>query len=275
LEKWFFEVQEPGVKLGLEYEEKLLDIQTKYQKLEVYKTKRLGNLMVLDGCIMTTEKDEFFYHEMLSHPSIYTHKDPKKVLIIGGGDGGTLREVLKHSFIQEAHLCEIDGEVIEAAKKFFPTLSESFKDPRAKIFVEDGFAFLDRSKNYYDIILVDATDPIGEAAKLYESDFFLKIYNSLKDDGIFTIQAENFFYKLNFMADLYKTVKKLFPNVYFYFSPVITYPSGTWAFLMGSKKYNPIKDVNFSKGDISTKYYNRNIHYGSFSLPQMLKSMIK
>ncbi|HOJ49381.1 MAG TPA: polyamine aminopropyltransferase [Spirochaetota bacterium] len=275
MEKWFFELQEPGVKLGIEYEDKLLEVQTKYQKLEIYKTKRLGNLMVLDGCVMTTDEDEFFYHEMISHPSLYTHPNPEKVLIIGGGDGGTLREVLKHPVVKEAHLCEIDGEVIEAAKKYFPNLSISFKDPRTSIFVEDGFAFLDRQKEYYDVILVDSTDPVGEAAKLYEESFFKKIYNSLKSDGIFTIQAENYFYELSVMKSLYNNVKSIFNKAYFYFSPVITYPSGNWSFLMGTKKYHPIKDSDFNKYQIKTKYYNRNIHYASFALPEIVKGIVK
>lgn len=276
--KWFYEEQHPGIRFGLEYKEHLVNIKSAFQKVDVYETTALGNLLTLDGLVMTTEKDEFFYHEMISHPALFTHSNPRKVLVIGGGDGGTLREVVKHKKVKEAHLCEIDNQVIEAAKKYFPELSISFQDPKSQIFVEDGFAFLDNHQKSYEIILVDSTDPIGEAAKLFEESFIEKVYRSLTDDGITVMQCENPFFELDVMKKMFLNMQKYFKYVFFYFAPILSYPSGFWSFIMGSKKYHPLKDFRtkrWKNRTFNTKYYNKAIHYAAFALPQFVKDSIK
>ncbi|OHD14100.1 MAG: spermidine synthase [Spirochaetes bacterium GWB1_36_13] len=261
----------------MEYTEHLMDTKSQFQKVDVYKTKAFGNLLTLDGLVMTTERDEFFYHEMISHPSLFIHPNPEKVLIIGGGDGGTLREVVKHKKVVEAHLCEIDEEVCNAAKAYFPTLSESFDHPKSKIFIEDGFAFLDNNKSAYQVILVDSTDPIGEAAKLFEESFIKKVYDSLTEDGITVMQCENPLYKLDVMEKMYFDMKKYFEYVYFYFVPIPTYPSGYWSFIMGSKIMHPVKDFRkkrWNNKDFNTVYYNKDIHKAAFALPEFVKNKL-
>jgi spermidine synthase len=244
----------------------------------MYKTKALGNLLTLDGLVMTTERDEFVYHEMISHPALFTHPNPEKVLVIGGGDGGTLREVVKHERVKEGHLCEIDGEVCDVSRKFLPDLAESMDHPKSTVFIQDGFDFLDKHQKAYDVILIDSTDPIGEAAKLFEDTFIHKVAGSLTDEGIAVMQCENPFFQLKVMKDMFGIFKKIFPVVQFYLAPIPTYPSGYWAFLMGSKKYDPAKDFQrdaWKQHGFKTKYYNDDIHFGSMALPQYVKDELK
>lgn len=274
MSQWYFEEQEPGLKLGLEYDKHLLDEKSEFQKIDVYETKAYGKLLTLDGLVMTTDRDEFYYHEMISHPALFTHPNAENVLIIGGGDGGALREVLKHPSVKKGHLCEIDKGVCDAARLHFPQMAKSFENPKSELFMQDGFKFLDAHKDFYQAILVDSTDPIGEAAKLFEDNFVKKVYDALTDDGITVMQCENPFYQLPVMKQMYDIVKKYFKHVNFYFMPVPTYPSGYWCFLMGSKKYHPVNDFNgklWESLNIETTYYNDEIHRAAFALPQYVK----
>lgn len=276
--QWFYEEQEKGVSIGFEYSEQLVDDKSIFQKVDIFQTKGFGKLLTLDGLVMTTDRDEFFYHEMLTHPALFTHPNPKRVLVIGGGDGGTLREVVKQERVEEGHLCEIDKMVCDVCEEHFPELSKSFKDPKSTVYIEDGFKFLDEHKGYYDVILVDSTDPIGEAAKLFEDTFIGKVVNALIDDGIMVMQCENGLYQLPVMKKMHDLLGNYFPEVHFYFSPVPTYPSGNWAFLMGSKKYHPLKDFQkeaWDKHEFKTRYYNQEIHNGAFALPQYIKEGLK
>ncbi len=274
MSSWYYEEQDKGLKIGLEYTEHLVDSKSEFQKVDVYKTTQYGNLLTLDGLVMTTGKDEFFYHEMLAHPALFTHSNPEKVLVIGGGDGGTLREVIKHNDVKEGHLCEIDKMVCDVSLKYFPKISSSLNHEKTQVFYQDGFKFLDEHKANYQVIFTDSTDPIGEAAKLFEEPFIKKVYDALTDDGIAVMQCENPFFQLNIMKDMYQKFKGFFPHVSFYFAPIPTYPSGYWAFILGSRKYEPLKDFKETKWkerNFKTKYYNKEVHFGAFALPQYVK----
>ncbi|GMT49638.1 MAG: polyamine aminopropyltransferase [bacterium] len=242
--------------------------QSPFQKLDFLESYDHGIIFTLDGLIMTSERDEFIYHEMLTHVSLYTHPDPKKVLVIGGGDCGALREILKHPAIEKIHLCEIDKMVVEKCEDIFPYVREVLKNPRIETFYEDGFHFLENNTNTYDIILVDSTDPIGEAVKLFEVPFLRLCYKALTADGMMVTQCGSPFYQTRFIKDLQRVMKSVFPLSQVYTASVHSYPGGYWGFLTGSRKYDPVKDFQVDKyRDLNFKYYNDLIHRAAFALP--------
>ena len=255
-------------------------IFTKYQKLTFLETEDFGKVLVLDDLVQLTERDEFIYHEMISHVAINTFpRKIEKVLIIGGGDGGTAREVLKYNFIKEVHLVEIDKEVIEIAKKHMPFTAKAFEDKRLKVFIEDGRNFVRNTQNKYDIVLVDCSDPIGPSKVLFEKEFYQDCFKILKEDGIFVTQSESPFYSLDIIKDIIKNLKISFPIVKLYTANIPTYPAGYWSFTLASKVYDPLKvDIKRLKDKIKgkkLKYYNEDIHFSSFALPNYVKENLK
>ncbi len=259
-------------------------VNTKYQKLTFLETEDFGKVLVLDDLVQLTERDEFIYHEMISHVPINSfdfskRKKELKVLIIGGGDGGTAREILKYNFVKEIHLVEIDKEVIEIAKKHMPFTASSFKDKRLKIFIEDGRKFVKNVKDKYDLIIVDCSDPIGPSKVLFEKEFYQDAYKALKDDGIFVTQSESPFYSLDIIKDILDNLKESFPIVRLYTANIPTYPAGYWSFTIGSKVYDPLKvspeNILENIKNLDLKYYNEDIHFASFSLPNYVKKALK
>lgn len=246
---------------------------SKFQKIDVYETAKLGKMLLLDDIIMLTEYDEFAYHEMIVHPALYVHPRVKKVLVIGGGDGGTVREILKHTGVREIHVCEIDEDVISVSKKHFPALASGFDDPKVKIFFEDGAVFVQESKNTYDLIIVDSSDPVGPAEVLFREPFYKNIFHALKEDGISVTQSEGMFFDKETIKELFRFNRNIFPILYYYFTLVPTYPSGTIGFSFCSKKYHPIKDIH-TKNGITTQYYTPDIHKASFVLPGFMENIV-
>ncbi len=246
--------------------------RTEYQRLEVVQSEKLGKLLLLDDVIHLCEADEFAYHEMIVHPAMHAHPSPKKVLIIGGGDGGTAREVLKHD-VDEVHLCEIDKAVIDICRKHFPDISKSFDDPRLKVFIEDGNVFLDSRKGDYDIIIVDSSDPVGPAKVLFSEGFYRKIHDALKEDGIAATQSEGMFFDRNTIIELFRFNRKIFPMLEYYYALVPTYPSGTIGFSFCSKRYGPLEDVR--ETGLEFKYYSPEIHRAAFVLPAFMKKALQ
>jgi spermidine synthase len=272
MSNWFEEQLEikDGRMIKIQYKELLDSVQSQFQKIDVYDTVPFGKMLVHDDVIMVTEFDEAHYHEMIVHVALNVHANPRQVLVIGGGDGGTLREVLKHKQVQTAHLCEIDGQVIEICKKHFPNLSCSFDDPRVEVFLEDGAEFVKKRENFYDVIIVDSSDPIGPAQVLFQEQFFKNMSNALTHDGIVITQSESFQYHRHIIKNIVAANKKIFPHYFYYYSMVPTYPSGVIGFSFCSKKYHPIEDFNPGKANALTglKYYNKEIHKAAFVLPQ-------
>lgn len=269
---WFEEQLElkDGRLMKIQYKELLESVQSKFQKIDVYDTVPFGKMLVHDEVIMLTEFDEPHYHEMIAHVALNVHDNPGQVLVIGGGDGGTLREVLKHKQVQCAHLCEIDGQVIEVCKKYFPNLSHSFDDPRVEVFLEDGAEFVKKRENFYDVIIVDSSDPIGPAEVLFQEQFYKNMFNALTHDGIVITQSESFLYHQDIIKNIVSFSKKIFPHYSYYYTLVPTYPSGLIGFSFCSKKFHPIKDFNPGKTQTlhDLKYYNNEIHKAAFALPQ-------
>ena len=258
-----------GRALRVRITKSLEKIKSEFQEIEVVESESFGKVLLIDGVIMLTESDEYCYHEMITHVPLCVHPKAQKVLVIGGGDGGAIREILKHDNIKEIEICEIDKKVIEVSKRHFPNLGNSFDDPRVKIFCEDGNKFIGRRKNEYDLIVVDSSDPIGPAEVLFRKEFYEAMYQALKDDGIVVTQAESFFYHQKIIKSLFSFIKDIYPISEYYYTLVPTYPSGMIGFTFCSKKYHPIKDFNKTEALRLTdlKYYNKDIHKAAFDLP--------
>ncbi|WCK54387.1 polyamine aminopropyltransferase [Aneurinibacillus sp. Ricciae_BoGa-3] len=272
---WYTEKQTENFGITIKINKTLHTEQTDFQKLDMVETAEFGNMLFLDGMVMTSIKDEFVYHEMVAHPALHTHPNPENVLVVGGGDGGVIREVLKHKSVKKATLVEIDGKVIEYSKKYLPEIAGELDNPRVEVKVDDGFMHIVKSKNEYDVIFVDSTEPVGPAAPLFERGFYQGIYEALKEDGIFVAQTDNPWFKADLIKKVNRDVKEIFPITKVYIANIPTYPSGMWTFTMGSKKYDPeALDAN-SIPELETKYYTPRLHGAAFVLPKFVEELTK
>lgn len=250
--------------------------KTKYQDLLVFKSTDYGNVLVLDGAIQATERDEFAYQEMITHLAMNSHPNPRKVLVIGGGDGGVLREVVKHDSVEEAVLCDIDEGVIANAKKYLPEMSKSFSHPKVKVHIGDGFKFLDEFKNTFDVIITDSSDPEGPAASLFQKPYFQLLHDALTEDGVITTQAESMWIHLDIIKELKSACKDVFTNVEYAYTTIPTYPTGQIGFMVCSKNSKvdlkkPLRSVSETEEEKLYKYYSKDIHSAAFVLPNFAK----
>lgn len=272
MEVWFTEEWLPGLRISCQINSVVTRKKTKFQELCIFDTVEFGRMLVLDNVIQTTEKDEYIYHESLVHVPMFFHPHPEKVLIIGGGDGGSLREVLRHPSVREAFMVDIDGEVIEAAREHLPQWSSGFSDPRARLVVEDGREFLARSKSEYDVILVDSTDPVGPAEVLFQVDFYSMAARALKPGGCFAAQTESPIATPDLVRNVYHRIAACFPVAKLYTAPVPSYPGGWWSFTIACFGGDPAEPVR--KPDVELqrmlKYYSPEIHRRAFVLPPKL-----
>ncbi|WP_035589181.1 polyamine aminopropyltransferase [Hippea jasoniae] len=252
---------------------------SKLQRLDILETYDFGRVMLLDGLIMFTERDEFVYHEMITHLPLFAHSSPKSVLIIGGGDGGSAREVLKHSYLEKIVQVEIDEVVVKNSKKYTPFVGSSFDDPRLNLIIGDGIEFVKNKENEFDVVIIDSTDPFGPAEGLFNKEFYANVYKILKDDGIVVAQAENAYYDPKWMMRSVNNMRKSFgKNVTIYQAAIPTYPSGMWAFSIGWKGKHPKESFDqkrFEKMDLNLKYYNPEIHKAAFVLPNFVEEILK
>ncbi|WP_431802996.1 spermidine synthase [Halobacillus andaensis] len=270
---WFTEKQTDNFGITAKVNRSLHKEKTEFQDLEMLQTEEWGNMLVLDDMVMTTEKDEFVYHEMLAHIPLFTHPSPKKVLVVGGGDGGVIREVLKHDSVEKAVLVEIDGKVIEYSKQYLPSIAGTLDDPRVDVQVGDGFMHIANSEREYDVIMVDSTEPVGPAVNLFTKGFYEGIAKALKEDGILVAQTDNPWFKADLIRQVCADVKETFPITKVYTANIPTYPSGLWTFTMGSKIYDPTQVPAERFTDIDTKYYTDELHAASFVLPKFVKDL--
>lgn len=275
MDLWFTEKQTDNFGITAKVKKSLHSEKTDYQQMDFFETDEWGNMLVLDGMVMTTEKDDFVYHEMIAHVPLFTHPNPKHVLVVGGGDGGVIREVLKHEQVEKATLVEIDGKVIEYSKKFLPEIAGSLENPKVEVKVEDGFMHIAESNKAYDVIMVDSTEPVGPAVNLFSKGFYGGISNALKDDGIFVAQTDNPWFKADLIGQIYKDVQEIFPVTRLYTANIPTYPSGMWTFTMGSKIHDPLKVKTDRFFEIDTNYYTNEVHFASFALPRFVKDLTK
>ena len=268
-----------GITFGIE--DVLYSRRSPYQHIQVFETDAFGKLLALDGLVMMTERDEFVYHEMITHPAMCLHRHPRNVLVIGGGDGGTVREVLRYEECQHVDLVEIDAQVLEVSKKYFPSVSSSLDDRRLIIQVRDGVEFIKQAKpEIYDLVIVDSTDPVGFAEGLFGEEFYRDCARVLRDGGILVTQTESPFddaYKSSILKAR-RVLGQLFGQTHVYLAHIPTYPMGTWSFTMATEKLHPIDDLD--PGRINKRiepfvedlrYYNARVHLGAFALPNFAK----
>lgn len=274
-ELWYTEKQTKNFGITLKVNKTLHTEQTDFQHLEMVETEEFGNMLFLDGMVMTSEKDEFVYHEMVAHVPLFTHPNPENVLVVGGGDGGVIREILKHSSVKKATLVDIDGKVIEYSKKFLPSIAGKLDDPRVDVKVGDGFMHIAEADNEYDVIMVDSTEPVGPAVNLFSKGFYAGIAKALKEDGIFVAQTDNPWFTPELITNVQRDVKEIFPITKLYTANIPTYPSGLWTFTIGSKKYDPLAVEDSRFFNIETKYYTKELHKAAFVLPKFVSDLIK
>lgn len=279
-EGWFTEVfQNQGTAFSLKVTGKLHEAQSPYQKVEVYATETFGNLMVIDGCVMLTTRDNFLYHEMMSHPALFTHKDPKKVVIIGGGDCGTLKEVLKHPGVEEAWQIDIDEEVTKASQQFFPELCTSNNDPRARLFFGDGVKWMaDVEPNSIDVIIIDSTDPVGPAEGLFAVDFYRNCFMALRKGGLIVQQSESpLLHAETIIKGVHDDMLAVgFDEVVTLPFPQPVYPTGWWSCTMAGKDTSPryFREADADERPFVTRYYNADVHRGALAQPEFLKAAL-
>ncbi|KIJ50096.1 hypothetical protein M422DRAFT_777181 [Sphaerobolus stellatus SS14] len=268
LDGWFREIssQWPGQAMTLKVHRVLHVEKSKYHDVLVLESETYGNMLVLDGSIRCTEWDEFSYHEMLAHSPLSTHPNPKKVLVIGGGNGGVVREVLKHNSVEEVVLCEIDEAVIRVSKQYLPHISSLLESPRVTVCIRDGFKFLAKDKSTYDVIIIDSSDLIGSAQSLSDQAYFQLLYNALAPGGHLSTKAKSLWIHLDFINGVLKNTKRFFPTVEYSYTTIPTYPSGQIGFIFAAKAEGrdltaPLRDVK------PTRYWNKDVHKASFVLP--------
>jgi spermidine synthase len=266
LELWFTEEWIPGLKLSVQVKSVVHKAKTKFQELAVYDTESLGRILVLDDVVQTTELDEYLYHECLAHVPMFAHPNPEEVLIVGGGDGGTLREVLKHPSVKRATLVDIDEGVIDASKRFLPQWNVGFSNPRARVVISDGLEFVAKSKGEYDVVIVDSTDPIGPGEVLFSEEFYRSIKRALRPGGLMAAQTENPIV----MPDLVKTVfgrlSAVFPVAKLYTGPMPTYPGGFWSYTCATLGLDPSVPARKPDDSLEFRYYSPEIHERAFVL---------
>lgn len=264
----FFQEKDPFAPIKYEYEveEVICQRKTRHQELLIFKNPYFGRVLALNGVVQLTERDEHFYHEMLAQVALHSHPAPLDVLIVGGGDGGTLREVLKHDVVR-ALVVELDSEVIEASKEFLPTVSTGFTDPRTQVLEMEGAGFLAQTKEKFDLIIIDSTDPVGPAQSLFNSQFFASAFSALKEEGILVAQTESLHFHREFILDVQHRLREIFNIVDLYTVPLTTYAGNWWTFSIGSKVHNPREVLR--KCEVFTRYYNEDVHRHAF-LPSSL-----
>ena len=266
LELWFTEEWLSGLKFSVRVKSIVFTKKTRFQDLAIYDTEQLGRILTLDDVIQTTEIDEYIYHESLVHVPLFCHPNPERVLIIGGGDGGSLREALRHSSVKEATLVDIDGDVVEASKNYLPQWNQGFSDPRANVVIGDGLAFVEKAREEYDAIIVDSTDPVGPGESLFTEEFYCNVRRALRPGGVLSAQTENPILMPLVVKEIFHKIKRVFPIADLYTAPVPTYPGGWWSFTCASLGPDPKKPAREPRESWGLRYYSPAIHEKSFAL---------
>ena len=272
---WIYETHTDGYEVRWRITDIIHEETTPFQKLAVVETVEWGKALILDGALQITEKDEFIYHEMIAHVAMNSHPNPEKVLIIGGGDGGALREVVKHQCLKQVDMVEIDKRVVEISQQYFPQVASAISDNRVNLHFADGLLYVRDTAEKYDLVIVDSSDPVGPAVQLFSQKFYEDVNNILKEDGMLVVQSESPVFFTEHFRNCYLNMKPVFPIVEVYLATIATYVSGPWSFTTGSKKHNPRKIHNDSPVLTDLKYYNEDMHQAAFCLPQYVQEIIR
>ena len=280
MKSWHTDYHSPHRGLSFEVTELLYSETSQYQKIEIVQTPAFGKVMLLDGVLMLTEADEFVYHEMLAHPALFTHPDPRSVLIIGGGDCGTLKRVLQHSSVQRVVQVELDEMVTRVSREYFSFLTDATADPRVELIFADGIRYIAECEETYDVILIDSTDPVGPAEGLFRAPFFKDCHRALAPDGILCLQSESpWIEELRpVISEVNRDLKSLFPIVRAYSAAIQTYQAGLWLFQLASKAHDPLAAEianRIEMTDFDNRYYHKDLHYSSFTLPLFVTQLLR
>ncbi|MCC5911391.1 MAG: spermidine synthase [Clostridiaceae bacterium] len=268
------EVHNEGLSLNWKINKVLYKEKSDFQEVAIVELESFGRALVLDNAVQATVNDEFVYNEMITHVPLFTHANPEKVLIIGGGDGGAAREAAKHHSVKQVDMCEIDPKVIEACREFLPETSVSYDHPKVNVITKDGIQFVKDHPNTYDVIIIDSSDPIGPAVQLYNREFYASVKESLKEDGILACHSESLFLHQKLIKDIFASVDSLYPITRMYLATTPTYPGFSWSYIMGSKKYDPFETKIDEKQVVDAKYYNHDIFKATFVLPNFVKELV-
>lgn len=279
MELWFTENHTDNVRFSMRVDRHIVSVKSDFQKIDVFQTPEFGKVLVIDGYVMLTEKDEFIYHEMITHVPMAVNPKIKKILVIGAGDGGTVRELTRYNHVERIDMVEIDKKVVDICKEYIPQTAAKFNDNRVNLYFEDGLKFVKTKKNEYDLIIVDSTDPVGPGMELFTMEFYENCFNALVDDGILVNQHESPYYskEAKAMQRAHKKIKTVFPIAKVYQAHIPTYGSGHWLFGFASKKYNPVTDLNedsWNSLGLETNYYNTELHKGAFYIPNYVKKLL-
>ncbi len=277
---WFYETLHSNLKLGIKGK-LLYKKKTPHQDCRIYQTKDFGKTFLLDDAIQTAEADEYIYHEMITHPPLMMHSEPKNILIIGGGDGGVLREIFKHP-VEEAVMVEIDKGVIEVSKKYLAKINKgSFSDKRLGLVIDDGARYIKETPKKFDIVIIDSSDPVGPAKILFTKKFYNDVFKVLKPNGIMIRQTGSTFLQPKVLKNNYRILSEVFPHAFIQLVSIPTYSGGHFSFVTGSKKIDFFKvkkkqiEQKYLKLNLKTKYYNPGIQFASLQLPNNLKRLVK
>ncbi len=280
MEIWYSDEHTDNVKLSFRIDRQLFSASSEFQRIDVMESVDMGKILAVDGDLMLTEKDEFIYHEMITHVPMAVHPDVKKVLVIGGGDGGVVRELIKYDTVELIDVVEMDQLLVEVCRKYLPEIAGSLNDSRVTIYNEDGLRFIRSKTDAYDLIIIDSPNPFGPGEGLFTKEFYGNCYNALHDDGIMINQNESPFYEEEaFQCQrMHKRILETFPICKVYQAHIPSYPSGHWLFGFASKKYHPLNDLNgvaWKLKEISTRYYEPRLHAGVFALPVYEEELLK
>jgi len=280
MELWYTEQHTENVRFSIKVDKPLYTAQSEFQRIDVFQSNEFGTFFTLDGLMMVTEKDEFIYHDMIVHVPMATNPNIKNVLVIGAGDGGTVRELTRYASIENIDMVEIDKMVVDVCREYLPQTACKLDDSRVNLYFEDGLKFVRTKENTYDLIIVDSTDPFGPGEGLFTKEFYGNCYKALKEDGILVNQHESPYYSeyAKSMQRAHKRILEFFPVCRVYQAHIPTYPSGHWLFGFASKKYDPLTDMDeqaWNSLGLKTKYYNTEIHKGSFALPNYVKELLE
>jgi len=271
---WFRERQQDDFETGFRVTKTLFAAQSPYQRVEIVQTAGHGAMLINDGVVMAAERDEFVYHEMIAHVPLFVHPRVARVLVIGGGDGGTAREVLKHPDVARVVLVEIDAVVVDACRRFMPSLSVAFDDPRLELVIADGVAFAAHATESFDVVIVDSSDPVGPAEGLFDRAFYGNLARLLGDDGILVTQAESPFYDQALQTAILGAQRDFFRRLHLYLYSNLTYPGGLWAFSFASQGLCPLRDFDaprLARWPGAMRYYNAGVHRAAFMLPEFAR----
>lgn len=277
MDLWYSEMHTEDAKLSMRVKEHKCTLQSLYQKIDVIDTWEYGNVLILDDVVMLSEKDEFVYHEMITHVPMAVNPNIKHVLVIGAGDGGTLTRLVQYPTIESIEVVEIDPMVVSTCLTYFFELAASFNDPRVQLFYEDGLKYVRSKVDAYDLIIVDSTDPFGPGEGLFTKEFYGNCYKALRHDGILVNQQESPYYENDAKAMMrsHQRIRDCFPIAHVYQAHIPTYPSGHWLFGFASKTYEPLVDVSaWNDLHIPTRYYNTKLHHGCFALPSYVLDLL-